>query len=150
MTTALAKQIVTRAKAKNMSMLTLGKEAGLKDHAIRNILLGKSRNPNAQTMQSIADVLGCTVRDLLTDRGLFEEKDSKPTKEELRNTAFRYPEFLLEVVSYVNAKVAQKKKPPSIHMVLTSIEEIYFHSIQKHPPSIDQKFADWFMKLMDG
>lgn len=149
MTTALAKQIITRAKAKNISTLTLGREAGLKDHAVRNIILGKSRNPNAHTMQAIADVLGCTVRDLLTDQILFEEKNLNPTKGELRNTNYKYPDFLIEVASYVNSKVTQKEKLPSIHMVLTCIEEIYLNSIQKDPPTIDHRFADWFIKLMD-
>lgn len=148
MTTALARQIITRAKTKNMSMTTLGREAGLKDHAIRNILIGKSKNPNAQTMQAIADVLECTVRDLLVDQGLFQEDDPAQSKEEFRNKPYQHPKLLIEVVNLVNEKIAHNKKPPTIHQVLTSIEEIYLHSVQKDPPNIDEGFAGWFMKLM--
>lgn len=64
MNTSVAKQISVRMKAKNLSILMLEREAGLKNHAVRNILRGKSKRPSADILQAIADVLGCTVKEL--------------------------------------------------------------------------------------
>lgn len=150
MTTPLARQIMTRAKAKNISMSTLGKESGVKDQTIRNILAGRSRKPNAEILHAIASILDCTIEELLIDQELFQESDPSQSKEEIRNRPYQNPNLLVEVVNLVNSKVAQNKKTPTIHQVLTSIEEIYLHSLQKNPEKADHDFANWFMGLIEG
>jgi len=150
MTTPLARQIMTRAKAKNISMGTLSKESGVKDQTIRNILAGRSRKPNAEVLHAIASILNCTIEELLIDQELFQESDSSQSKAEIRNRPYQNPKLFLEVVNFVNSKVTQNKKTPTIHQVLASIEEIYLHSLQKDSKKIDQEFADWFLGLMGG
>ena len=148
MMTPLARQIAARAKAKSISIATLGKEPALK-YAIRNILTGKSRKPNAEVLQAIAVILNCTIEELLTDQELFKENTPSQPKEDIRNRDFQNPKLFLEVVNLVNAKVAQHKKAPTIQQVLTSIEEIYLYSMEKNPEKVDQDFADWFIGLME-
>jgi transcriptional regulator with XRE-family HTH domain len=148
MTTPLARQIITRAKAKNISMSTLGKESGIKDQTIRNILAGRSRKPNAEVLYAIASILNCTVEELLMDQELFQESDPSQSKEEIRNKPYNNTDLMVEVVNLVNSKVAQSKKTPTIHQVLASIEEIYLHSLQKNSGKADHDFANWFMGLI--
>ena len=148
MTTPLARQIMTRAKARNISMSTLGKESGIKDQTIRNILAGRSRKPNAEVLHAIASILNCTIEELLIDQELFQESDPSQSKEEIRNRPYQNPDLLIEVVNLVNNKVSESKKIPTIHQVLASIEEIYLHSFQKKKKKADHDFANWFMGLV--
>ena len=149
MTTPLARQIVTRAKAQNMPINNLGKASGLPDYAVRNILIGNTQKPKAEVLQAISVVLNCTIEDLLKDQEFFQESDPSQSKEELRNRSYQSPQLLAEVVSFVNDKVAFAKKTPTIHQVLTSIEEIYIHSLQNNSQKIDERFANWFVELLD-
>lgn len=148
MTTPLAKQIVTRAKAKNISVTDLGKQAGLKNHTIRNILAGQSRMPNVTVLQALSEILDCTIEDLLVNQELFQEEDPSQLNEEIRNRPYDDPKLLAKVVDFVNNTIAEKNKKPSIHQVLASIEEIYLHSIQKNSGKVDETFANWFIGLM--
>jgi len=149
MTTPLARQIMTRAKAKNISMNALGKESGVKDQTIRNILAGRSRRPHAEVLHALACLLDCTIEELLIDQELFQENDSSQSKEEVRNRPYQNPKLLIDIVNFVNEKVGHNNKPPTVHQILTSIEEIYLHSLQKDSQTIDQEFADWFIGLME-
>lgn len=65
MMTQLANQISMRMRAKNLSISMLEKNAGLKNHSVRNVLRGRSLRPNAETLNTIARALGCKVEDLL-------------------------------------------------------------------------------------
>ena len=48
-----------------MSRAVLADKAGITRESVRLIEIGKSK-PNAATLKAIADVLGCSVMDLLT------------------------------------------------------------------------------------
>ena len=149
MNTPIARQIATRMKAKNYSIPYLEKEANLTTHAVRNILRGKSKRPSAALLQAIADVFGCTVRDLLTeDQEMFQGNDSIEVTEDLLNSSYKYPELLAETLKIVNDKIKDRKQELTIQQVLSSIQEIYLHSLQKDPIKVDQNFAEWFINLI--
>lgn len=147
MSTALARQISTRMKAKNISILTLEREAGLKTHAVRNILRGHSKRPSAETLQAIADMLGCTVKGLLEKQGLFANDENEGSKNELLSSVYKHPNLLLDVAKLVNTKASQKSL--TVQQVFTSIEEIYLHSLHKDPRQADENFAEWFIDLIE-
>lgn len=147
MSTPLAKQIFVRMKAKNLSIATLEREAGVSAHSVQNILRGKSKKPNAEIVQALADVLGCTVRDLLKKDDLFREESGESPKERLNNT-HDYPDLLLEIVGWVNNKGSQENKRMTIKQTMTCIEEIYLYSLTRNPKKMDQDFAEWFFDLV--
>lgn len=74
--------------------------------------------------------------------------DPSQSKEELRNQLY-HPQLLAEVVSFVNDKLVSEKKAPTLHQALISIEEIYLHSLQNNFQKIDERFADWFIDLIE-
>ena len=147
MSTPLAKQIFVRMKAKNFSIASLEREAGVSAHSVQNILRGKSKKPNAEIVQALADVLGCTVRDLLKKDDLFREESTDSPKERLNNT-LDYPDLLLEIVGWVNNKGRQENKRITIKQTMTCIEEIYLYSLERDPTKMDQDFAEWFFDLV--
>ena len=149
MSTPVARQISARMKAKNLSIGTLEKEAGLNIHAVRNILRGKSKKPSAESLQAIADVFGCTVRDLLVeDQEIFQGNDSAELNEDLLSSTYKYPELLAETIKIVNDKIKERKQELTVQQLLSSIQEIYLHSLQKDPKKVDENFAEWFIDLI--
>lgn len=148
MSTSLAKQISVRMKAKNLTILTLEREAGLKTHAVRNILRGKSKRPSADILQAVSDVLGCTVKDLLQNKELFQEEDVLETKNDLLNEPYAYPHLYAETVRFVNEKLKGRDEVVTSKQAFTCFEEIYFHSAQKNPSKVDEEFGEWWIDLV--
>ena len=148
MSTQIAKQISTRMKAKDLSLSTLEREAGLKPRTLHNILRGKSKKPSAEIVQAIADALGCTVKDLLNKDETFQENETTESTKEALNRAYSHPQLLLETVQWINDNANQGGKTLSVKQIFTCIEEIYLHSLQKDPSKVDQDFAEWFIDLV--
>ncbi len=145
MSTQIAKLISTRMRAKNLSVSTLEKEAGLKPHAVQNILRGKSKRPSADILQAVADVLGCTVKDLMHRQETYEE--ASQSKKELLSHKYKHPELFLEIVKFANNALEEKDNELTIEQFINCIEEIYLQSLQKDPSKIDEEFAEWWIDL---
>lgn len=105
MRTQVAQQISARMKAKNISIMTLEKMAGLKVHAVRNIIRGNSKHPSGEILQAVSDVLGCTVKDLLTKQEIFEESGSTDSKEDIMDTPCDSLDLLQKTVQFVEEKL---------------------------------------------
>lgn len=149
MSSQVAKQITIRMKAKNFSVHTLEKEAGLKTHAVRNILRGRTQRPSADVVQAVADVLGCTVKDLLQNQEIFQE-DFTESKDEQLNEPYTYPALYQDTVQFVNDILQQKDYNVTVKQALTCFEEIYFHSAQKDSTKVDKEFGEWWIDLVVG
>ena len=147
MSTQLAKQISTRMRAKNLTLQALEREAGLRPHAVQNILRGRSKKPSAEILQAVADVFGCTVKDLLHHQENSHEEELTQSKRELLSQKYEYPDLFLETVKFVNAALKEKENELSIEQFISCIEEIYLHSLQKNPSHMDQEFAEWWVDL---
>lgn len=148
MITPLARQILARLKAKNISVHTLEREAGVKPHAVVNIIRGASKKPSAELLQAVADVLGCTIRELLENKDIFKNEESAKTKTEILESSYEMPELLKNTLNIINDKLKGKEKNILIQQVLNCVEEIYIHSLQRTPPEIDKNFVDWYIGLM--
>ncbi len=146
--TAIAKQIDARMKAQNFSIMTLETKADVKPHAVRNILTGKSKSPSAVNLQAIADVLGCSVKDLLaTPTVLQEEKDNKSLEDLLEEK--HVGSFLMrDCVNVIEEYLQKTKKSITTVQFLTCVREVYLHSLQKDPQKVNKDFAEWFIDLM--
>jgi transcriptional regulator with XRE-family HTH domain len=146
----LAKQLDARMKAKNISILMLEKKAGLKTHAVRNILRGKAKRPGAYNLQAIADVLNCSVKDLLSTsesvhkRDWFEELHITLQKKYLKTPNLK---LMPDVIKIIEGLLLEKKKDITVDQFLTCIREIYLHSLQRNNSEVDHKFAEWFIEL---
>ena len=149
MSTTLAKQLALRMKAQNLTPASLEKEAGLTPHAALNIVRGKSKRPSAQNLQAIANVLGCTIPDLLQNQDIFQEDEDTMPIAELLNITYKKPELFQEVLTSVNKKIAHDKLSITTQQVLNCVQEVYLHSLQKKMNTADPVFLDWFLKAMN-
>lgn len=147
MSTQIAKQISTRMRAKNLSLTTLEKEAGLRPHAVQNILRGKSKKPSAEIVQAVADVLGCNVKDLLHPQENFNEEELSSIKKEFLSHPYEHPDLFVATVQFVNAALKEKENQLTIEQVMKCVEEIYIQSLQKDPTKVDEEFGEWWIDL---
>lgn len=147
MRTIIAKQIHARMKARDISTIEIERQAGLKPHAVRNILRGHSKRPSVDIVHAVARVLGCTVDDLLQGMNIFTDDKKGQTRDELLIQPHKAG-LLAETVRFVDTKVSKEKLNLTVHQVLTCIEETYLHSLQKGLSKVDKDFADWFMGVV--
>lgn len=154
MTTALARQIEARLRAKNMTVLELERLAGLKGHGVRNIIRGKSKKPSAQSLDAIGDMLGCTVKELLTLNDIFPEDENMPTREEVLESKFKPTPLLNEVTAFVmnnwNKGGENHNQVLNMQQILSSIHEITLNSLQRSLDHMDENFARWYLRVMEG
>lgn len=149
MSTHLANQISSRMRAKNLSVASLEREAGLKNHAVRNILRGKSKRPSAEVLLAVADVLGCSINDLMVKEDIFENTGYSGDKQEILNSDYIPSDLMEQAVKVVNAKLSKKRKRLSLKQFLDCVEEVYIHGLQRGE-SVDEAYADWFIDLLEG
>jgi transcriptional regulator with XRE-family HTH domain len=147
--TAIAQQIDVRMKAHNLSIMALETKAGVRPHAVRNILTGKSKSPSAVNLQAIADVLGCSVKDLLATPTVLQEGEISKSLDDLLQEKHANPTLMGECVKAIEEGLKQTKKNITTAQFLTCVREVYLHSLQKSPVQVNKEFAEWFMDLMD-
>jgi transcriptional regulator with XRE-family HTH domain len=148
MKTIIAKQIHARMKAKNISTIEIERQAGVKPHAVRNILRGNSKRPSVDIVYAVARVLNCTVDDLIQGMNIFTDDKKGETREELIAQTYKAG-LLAETVKLIDAKVNQGKHNLTVHQVLTCVEETYLQSLQKGVQKVNHEFADWFLQLIN-
>ncbi|MCP4394251.1 MAG: helix-turn-helix domain-containing protein [Alphaproteobacteria bacterium] len=61
----LSENILACLKQSGLNQKSAAVKAGLSETAIRDILVGRSKNPRADTIRKIADLFGCTPAELL-------------------------------------------------------------------------------------
>ena len=148
MSTHLANQISSRIRAKNLSVAALEKKAGVANHAVRNILRGKSKRPSAEVLLAVADVLGCSINDLMVKEEIFDNTGYSGDKQGILNSDYSPSDLMEQVVKVVNGKVFQKRKKLSLRQFLDCVEEVYIHALQKDG-GVDGGYADWFIDLLE-
>ncbi|OJW51124.1 MAG: hypothetical protein BGO67_12405 [Alphaproteobacteria bacterium 41-28] len=135
-------------KAKDLSLSALEKKAGLKTNIVQNILRGKSKKPSAEILQAVSEVLECTVKDLLNKEEIFQENETLESDKEILNNKYEHPKLLQDTVKWINDFTTQQDAELTVSQVLTSIQEIYLHSLQTNPIKVDQEFGEWFIDLI--
>lgn len=68
----LTARLRARMKTAGLTQKALALKAGLNETAVRDILIGKSRNPQYRTLSALARELGCAVAELTGERGAAE------------------------------------------------------------------------------
>lgn len=121
---------------KSLRTSDLERLAGLKISSVRNILLGKTKHPKAETLQAIAEVLGCSVPDLLG-------KDPSSQKDTFSSPNLEHPQLLLESLRSFLSLFEQEGGTFSLDQAWHIIKEAYLYSSQNGTKKIDDRFIKW-------
>lgn len=136
MATLLQTRLKHLMQEKSLRTSDLEKLAGLKISAVRNILLGKTQHPKAETLQAIAEVLGCTVAELLG-------KDSSPQEDLNSSPKLECPQLFLESVKAFLSHLEKEEANLTLDQAWLIIKETYTYSSQNDPKKVDERFAKW-------
>ena len=125
MTIILKKKILEHANKHRHSIRDLEHQAGLQSNAIRNILSDRSKNPTIDTVLKIANILECSVDELLGREGFIQ----------MPNTAGKFDtNFDLSLFQSI------------CNDVIYCVEEIYKYCLNTKSKIFDQNFAQWFLE----
>lgn len=146
--TPIAQQIDARMKAHDLSIMALETKSGLKPHAVRNILTGKSKSPSAVNLQAIADVFGCSVKDLLATPSVLQEEGIHKSLDDLLTEKHVNSSLMGDCIHAIEDSLQKTQKAITNGQFLTCIREVYLHSLQKDSQKVNKDFAEWFVGLM--
>ncbi|OJW55225.1 MAG: hypothetical protein BGO67_00520 [Alphaproteobacteria bacterium 41-28] len=135
MSTALQMRLKHLMQEKNLRTSDLEKLAGLKMSAVRNIMLGKTKHPKAETLRAIAEVLGCSISDLLGKETQKEEANASPK--------VVHPQLLLEAAQSLVSLLEQEGADLTLDQACLIIKETYAYSTQNESKKVDHQFAKW-------
>jgi transcriptional regulator with XRE-family HTH domain len=145
--TILQEQINTRMKEKNLTANTVEKKAGLKISAVRNILLGKSKNPGVEILIAIANTLECSVDELL-GKNLSNSKqlsgNLSPHQKDQELCVWKHDLYKDSLRSAQN-HIEKHKLSPTSEQMLFFVREIYFYSLNSTDNIADQRFTKWII-----
>ncbi|MBA3239122.1 MAG: helix-turn-helix transcriptional regulator [Parachlamydiaceae bacterium] len=136
----LQQQLRQRLKDKGLSANALEKRSGLKASAVQNILQGKSRQPAATLLQTIATELDCSVADLLgeTPKKLFATTP-EVTSHEWNSKMY------IETLHFVEKLLLDKNIDFSKELLLKYANEVYEYSMKGGQSGVDKHFATWLI-----
>lgn len=151
----LSQKIKEKMIERNLSAHLLEKRAGLKPSAVQNIIYGRSKNPSIALIKAIANVLNCTVEDLISEDGkkssnlsvprvsggIFFDKE-KPDKK-------NYPwnqQLYLYCLRGVCDSIYQQNISIEKNDLLTVIEETYGYALDNNLQEPDLLFTNWLIK----
>ncbi len=146
----LQENLQTRMEDKELSPHELERKAGLKESAVRNILSGRSSNPGIESLTAIADMLDCSIDDLVgrtEARKLKSEQNSSHTKpkEIVTWNADLYQSCVKAVEDYLASKNLASNLNPSGEQILFFVKEVYLYTQKGQANKPDQKFIEWLI-----
>jgi DNA-binding Xre family transcriptional regulator len=142
MTIILKKKILEHASKYRHSIRDLEHQAGLHSNAIHNILSDRSKNPTIDTVVKIANILECSIDEMLEREG-FINKANTAIK---TDTTFD-PCLFQSVCNYAIQFIETKNLGTLVlSNVIYCIEEIYKYCFNTKSKIFDQNFAKWFLE----
>ncbi|MBA3814582.1 MAG: helix-turn-helix transcriptional regulator [Alphaproteobacteria bacterium] len=138
----LQRRIKNYLDATGLSVSALERNAGLKINVARNILRGQSKRPTAETLQAIANVMECTVQDLL---GVKKESFTSKQPDD-GSSLLEDPEIFFESVQSTLKVISGNQYKLTVKQTTMIIEEVYAYSMKKSPPHVEMDFVEWFIK----
>jgi len=142
MKSLLAQHIEFRMKALGLSVKKLERLANLKVNAVKNILLGRSQNPNVYTVLAIAKALNCNLYELLGE--LPPESAETPVMLDPTHR-IDYPALMKPCINSVLTFIETHAKSITVTQLMLIADHIYRYSLQTSSKTMDERFAEWIM-----
>ena len=129
----------------NLTIREVERRAGLGRSVLNNILRGKSKNPNLSTLQSIAEVLNCSLSDLIDSP---ESEGSQIVSPSPHKPNIVYPvitSLFEETTSVLTACFKNINFEPNLDQFLHCLRRVYTYALEGGENKVDVKFAEWLV-----
>lgn len=142
MKSLLAQHIEFRMKTLGLNVKKLERSANLKVNAVKNILLGRSQNPNVYTVVAIAKALNCNLYELLGEH----PPESAETPMMLDSThRIDNPVLMKQCLNSVLTFIETHDRSITVTQLMLIADHIYRYSLQASSKTMDERFAEWIM-----
>jgi len=145
--TNLQDKIKLRLDESKLSIRNLERLAGLKRSAVSNILEGKSKSPSLNTLRAIANVLHCSLSDLLEESELettIQLHSGLDVTQNHLNLPVKLP-LLHETMDIVDICFKKIEYNPNIEQFWHCVKRVYSYTLGSGDDKIDVKFAEWLV-----
>ena len=122
----------------SLSIQGLEKKAGLKIHAVRNILTGQTKRPSAETLLAVSRVLNCSIGELL-------DEETPAKKNHPNVTEFENLDLLMKVLIFIVSYYKNHSEPLTNQVLFQVADQIYSYSFKNNKGLLDERFAQWLL-----
>lgn len=129
-------------KALGLNVKKLERFANLKVNAVKNILLGRSQNPNVYSVMAIAKALNCNLYELLGE--LPPESSETPMMLDPTHRIDN-PALMKQCINCVLTFIETHNKSITVTQLMLIADHIYRYSLQTSTNFIDERFAEWII-----
>lgn len=138
MSSLLQQKLQDFLEAHKLPVATFEREAGLKTSVLRNILRGSSKRPTGDTLQAIANYMGCTVSELMGE-GVKSLRASVPRDSPI----VEKPKLLISALEVVLGCADDAGHPLTRQQAFSLAEDTYEYALQKKSTQVDLDFVKW-------
>lgn len=138
---ALKSNIQKNLEIHNITVAELERRAGLKSSAVRNILDGRSKNPNIETLRAIAQEFNQNIDELTKPDDALAESPAL----NVNQYGFDHLLFMKAYNELLN-KAKQHDIQISIDEMLEYIKQVYEYSIECDLKVIDERFVKYILR----
>lgn len=136
---------------RKLSAYAIEKRANLKPSAVQNIIYGRSKNPSISLIKSIAEILDCSIGDLIDEEGSNSEsvrsshkpRTNRETSDDISEGWDQ--ELYFACTKCVHNILDQQKITLSKERILKIIDEVYRYSSGHKQRKPDEYFAEWLI-----
>jgi transcriptional regulator with XRE-family HTH domain len=143
----LQSQLRSQISRSNLSVRDVERLAGLKRCALSNILEGKSKKPSLDMLRATANVLGCSLSDLLDTSEVEDNSHFQSGLEDAQKPLVlpvRAP-LLCETISTLDACFKDINYEPNLEQFWQCAVRVYSYTLGSGENQIDPKFAEWLV-----
>jgi len=139
----LKKQILNLMKNKNLSVPSLERKAGLKIHAVRNILTDKIKKPKIHTLKAISSVLECSVEHLVNPSFSKDENSTYDISSKRELLFLEDVQLMMNSCDAILGFLRENKITLSLDEYLEVLKRVYYYSLSAESKVLDFKFIAW-------
>ena len=143
----LQKKLRLQINQSNLSVRDVERLAGLKRCALSNILEGKSKKPSLDTLRATANVLGCSVPDLL-DTPQDEDDTLYRSSLEGGQKPLLLPveaAILCNIIKNLDESFKNINYEPNLEQFWQCVIRAYSYTLGSGDHNVDPKFAEWLV-----
>ncbi len=129
----IARKIIHIESLFKIKISALSRKSGLGEHALSEILNGSTKDPGVYSVAKIADVLKCSVDELISQEA--DEHDQKEVRLALAKSC---------VIAVIDL-LRQQESTISLDQFLSVLVEVYVYCLDKNLKTVDIKFATQFV-----
>lgn len=142
MESALKRNIKTQLERNRLSVSELERRAGLKPSAVRNILDGRSKKPNIETLRAIAEQFNQGIDDLIA-----EEQDALTGTNVSSKNKYGFDTILYhEIFNELTRMIGEHNIKVTIDEFQIYAKQVYDYCIESELTFIDKRFVKYTLR----